>query len=142
MLLIGICGNRQAGKDTVADYLVEKYKFQSEVIDKRLGEFIAEMFMNTPIGKTILALFGGDITTSLTKFPQLINLTHEGILSKVEKLNENSIKLIMINTPYPAAFFGGVIEYGIKQYNNTFSVKWEEPTPKTIEYTIQWNQSN
>jgi len=134
------------------NYLIEKElevrKAIMEIIDGketaegnfRFGEIVFESYVESVIGKTMLALAGKDIKKLAKSLQKIFDTVNAGIKVKVEDLDKNKMKLTFYGNRLPIKHYEGVLSAALKHFGHQEKILCNEISSGDYEYIIEWNQ--
>lgn len=104
----------------------------------KFGRMNFETFASSAIGRTTLALVGGDAKRLIKASIRLISTVMGGIKIDVEDRGPREISFRFRNNPYRPLGWQGVIDAAIEHAGETPQVKIVNRGPGDTEYLVSW----
>jgi len=102
------------------------------------GKLSLTEWMNSSLGKTMMAFVGNDPMKISFAAPRIVNTMSSGMDVNVEKLADNKVKITIKNIPLHVNHYIGVFEAIIIYFGYKPNVTATILAPRYFEYIVEW----
>ena len=103
----------------------------------KLGKKAAQIFRESPIGKTMFTLIGINPKAALISFQKIIQTVFAGVSITSKELGENKVKVSLIDFPMCSHCAEGVFTAVIESFDKKPTIEIDEHQ-NIYDYTISW----
>ena len=107
---------------------------------RKLGGLMFGIFAESPLGKTTLSLFGGNVLKLAQSAPKAIEALAPGVVAIVEPQGDDAVKITMKNEPHHEEHYRGIWEGALKYLGKKGSVSVTSLGPLEKEYLVTWEE--
>lgn len=111
---------------------------ESPDVWEKMGEFVFNIYIDNPIGKTMFSLLGRDLKKVAHTVDKIFNTVTTGYSVQVEDIGETQLKLTLGNCPDEKELWLGIFKTALKHFGYEPSVSVRALAPQQYEYVVTW----